>query len=292
MSRRYPPTRFPVSLFATPSPAHQDIFYTVPRAGHLLGGPDNHIQRTHFPGHELILCCGGRGWVRIDGRTHPVKSGDFVWINCHRPHEHAAVKDDPWEVLWIRVEGPRLEQICQILAVATTPVFGGFDRRSAGVLYRQIFKQMAGEGPNAPALVHALVARLIALAFCARQRTPGPPVVVPRVLARPVERIRLFYFERHTVAGLAKLAGMSTTHFARVFKATFGTSPIDWLRRERISQAKRRLVETTAAIKEIAEQVGYADRYFFSKDFKQHTGLTPRQFRQREGGDWRRPEPG
>jgi AraC-like DNA-binding protein len=89
------------------------------------------------------------------------------------------------------------------------------------------------------------------------------------------------------VAGLAQLAGMSPTHFARVFKATFGTSPIDWLRRERISQAKRRLAETTAAIKEVAEQVGYGDRYFFSKDFRQHTGLSPRQFRQRERAEWR-----
>lgn len=108
---------------------------------------------------------------------------------------------------------------------------------------------MGGNAPEAPALIHARVAQLVALAFCARQRQPGPDVVVPAVLSKPVDRMRLFYFERHTVAGLAQLAGMSPTHFARVFKATFGISPIDWLRRERISQAKRRLVETTAAIR-------------------------------------------
>ena len=111
---------------------------------------------------------------------------------------------------------------------------------------------------------------------------PEAPALTHAALSRPVERMKLFYFEPHTVAALAKLAGMSPTHFARIFKATFGTSPIDWLRRERISQAKRRLAETAASIKEIAEQTGYRDRYFFSKDFKQHTGLTPREFRQRE----------
>jgi AraC-like DNA-binding protein len=81
---------------------------------------------------------------------------------------------------------------------------------------------------------------------------------------------------------LARLAGLSPTHFSRVFKTSFGTSPIDWLRRERISQAKRRLADTADDIKEIAEQVGYSDRYFFSKDFKKHTGFTPSQFRARE----------
>jgi AraC-like DNA-binding protein len=75
---------------------------------------------------------------------------------------------------------------------------------------------------------------------------------------------------------------MSASHFSRIFKAAFGTSPIDWLRRERISQAKRRLVETTDAIKEIAEQTGYSDRFFFSKDFRRLTGHTPREFRRRE----------
>jgi AraC-like DNA-binding protein len=226
--------------------------------------------------------------VRIAGRIHLVKPGEFVWINCHRPHEHGADQSKPWSVYWIRTEGPRLEQMCAILSVTANPVFAGFDHREAGRVYRQIFRELASDAPEAPALIHALVARLLALAFCARQRHPGPHPVIPPALSKPVERIRFAYFERHTVAELARLAGMSATHFARLFKATFGTSPIDWLRRERISQAKRRLVETTAAIKEIAEQVGYADRYFFSKDFKQHTGLTPRQFRQREGAVARR----
>jgi AraC-like DNA-binding protein len=74
-----------------------------------------------------------------------------------------------------------------------------------------------------------------------------------------------FYFQKHRVAGLAALCGMSESHFTRLFRAAFGTTPIDWLRRERISQAKRRLAETRDAIKEIATQVGYGDHYFSAR---------------------------
>ncbi len=77
---------------------------------------------------------------------------------------------------------------------------------------------------------------------------------------------------------------MSSSHFTRLFRRAFGTSPVDWLRRERISQAKRRLVETTIPIEWVAEQVGYQDRFFFSKDFKKLTGMTPREYRKREAG--------
>lgn len=281
MTVRTTENRFLISLYATPSPLHQDVFYTVPRAGHLIAGPEHHIRRDHFPGHELILCLRGSGWARIAGRTHRVKRSEFVWINCHRPHEHGADRSDPWEVYWIRIEGPRLERMCNILSVAANPVFTGFDRAGAEPLFREIFGLIAGNAPEATALIHAAVGRLIALAFCARCQPETTPFIPPE-LSQAVERMKLFYFERHTVAELAKAGGLSPTHFARTFRATFGTSPIDWLRRERISQAKRRLAETAASIKEIAEQVGYRDRYFFSKDFKQHTGLTPRQFRQRE----------
>jgi len=276
-------SHFPVSLFATPSPQHQDVFYTVPRAGHLVGGANHHIQRDHFPGHELILCLCGSGWVRVAGRVHPVNAGQFVWINCHHPHEHGADRREPWEVYWIRVEGPKLAQMCEILSVASAPVFTDFNAGSAAAIYGELFDLIPSDQPEAPALTHAAIARLIALAFCARQRQPGTTEpAVPLVLQKAVERMKLFYFERHRVDDLAALAGMSASHFSRVFKAAFGTSPIDWLRRERISQAKRRLAETDDAIKEIAGQVGYADRFFFSKDFKQLAGLTPREFRDRE----------
>jgi len=281
MPARSPENQFPVSLYATPNPVHQEVFYTVPRAGHLVAGPKHHIQREHFPGHELILCLRGSGWVRVAGRTSRVKRGDFVWINCHRPHEHGAIKSDPWEVYWVRIEGPRLEQMCNILATTANPVFAGFDREAAMPIFQDLFALIPSNAPEAPALIHAAVARLVALAFCARCQPEATPMVPP-ALSKAVERMRLFYFERHAVKDLAALSGMSPTHFARTFKAAFGTSPIDWLRRERISQAKRRLAETGASIKEIAAQVGYTDRYFFSKDFKQHTGITPRAFRQRE----------
>jgi AraC-like DNA-binding protein len=173
--------------------------------------------------------------------------------------------------------------MCELLAISEAPVFQNIGAESARPLYEEIFALIAGEEPEAPAMIHAAAARLIALAFAARARQPGPRVSeAPPVLRKALERMKLFYFERLRVADLAALSGMSESHFSRVFKAAFGASPIDWLRRERISQAKRRLAETRDAIKEIATQVGYSDRYFFSKDFKRIAGVSPRVFRAQE----------
>lgn len=275
--------RFPISLFATPQPLHQELFYTVLRAGHLIAGPEHHIQRDHFPGHEMILCLRGNGWVRIAGRTHPVNPGQFVWINCHRPHEHGAVPENPWEVYWIRAEGPKLTRLGEVLDVAKAPVFSEFDTATAAGLFEELFRHVAVESPEAPALIHAAVARLVALMYCARQQQqPASEPAIPPALSKAVAHMKQAYFERLRVADLARLSGMSVSHFNRVFRRALDTSPIDWLRNERIRQAQRRLVETTDSIQSIAEQVGYSDRFFFSKDFKRQTGMTPRQFREGE----------
>lgn len=276
------PTTLAVSLFATPSALHTEIFYTVVRAGHLLAGPDHHIQRDHYPGHEIILCLRGCGFTTVGARRHQVRAKQLVWTHCHRPHEHGALASDPWELFWIRIEGPRLDRIAEVLNVAEAPVFVGFDFPQAVSLYREIFALVTAERAEAPALIHATLARLIALLFTCRQGQALAEPQSPPALQRALEQMKLFYFKKQRVAELAKLCGMSESHFTRLFRSAFGTSPIDWLRRERINQAKRRLVETTDAIKEIAAQTGYGDHYFFSKDFKQFTGVPPREYRRRE----------
>jgi AraC-like DNA-binding protein len=281
MSHAPTTTRFVVSLFDTPNASHQEVFYTVPRAGHLVGGADHHVQRDHFPGHELIWCLKGKGWIQLQGKVHGVTAGELAWINCSKPHSHWADRADPWEVYWIRIEGPRLESLSRMLGTEVNPVFSGCPSDAPSV-YPEVFNWMKSPTPESPALIHVAVARLVAAAFCARASSGEPLKAAPPALRKALEWMRLFYFQTARVRQLAEMSGLSPSHFNRLFKRAFGTSPIDWLRRERVSQAKRRLVETRETIKQIAEQVGYADRFFFSKDFKRYTGTTPGEFRARE----------
>jgi AraC-like DNA-binding protein len=181
----------------------------------------------------------------------------------------------------VGVEGPRLTRTADLLGVEQAPVFTGLVLDDVDLIYRTVFRLMEKGGADAPALIHAEATRLVALAFAARHRTT-PTQSIPLALQPAVKQLMLFFFERHQVAALARLCDMSASHFTRTFRAAFGTSPIDWLRRRRITEAQRLLVESDDAIKRIAEQVGYGDRFFFSRDFKKLTGQTPRQFRERE----------
>ncbi|WP_105429709.1 MULTISPECIES: GlxA family transcriptional regulator [Neorhizobium] len=76
-------------------------------------------------------------------------------------------------------------------------------------------------------------------------------------------------------------AGLTERTFKRRFTAAAGVSPIAYVQRLRIEEAKRRLEGTEASIDEISWQVGYEEPAFFRRLFKRVTGLAPGGYRRR-----------
>ncbi|WP_323752050.1 DNA-binding response regulator [Marinobacter sp.] len=79
---------------------------------------------------------------------------------------------------------------------------------------------------------------------------------------------------------LEKLTGTNSKHLNAAFKACSGTTVYEYLREERMKEAKGLLKKTHLAIQDISHQVGYTDSGNFSTAFKERYGLTPREFRQ------------
>ncbi len=69
--------------------------------------------------------------------------------------------------------------------------------------------------------------------------------------------------------------------FKRRFAAATGLSPLVYVQRLRIEDAKRRLERTDAPVDEIGWRVGYEDGAFFRRLFKRTTGLAPGAYRKR-----------
>lgn len=76
----------------------------------------------------------------------------------------------------------------------------------------------------------------------------------------------------------SRLAGRT---FKRRFAAATGLTPIAYVQRLRIEDAKRRLERTEAPVEEIGWRVGYEDSAFFRRLFKRTTGLAPGAYRKR-----------
>jgi AraC family transcriptional regulator len=89
------------------------------------------------------------------------------------------------------------------------------------------------------------------------------------------------------VSELAASVSVSPDHFSRLFRATIGISPGEFIIEARLKAAKRLLLLSSHPVARIAELCGYNTPQFFCRQFRQRTGLTPARFRkadrQREG---------
>lgn len=87
-----------------------------------------------------------------------------------------------------------------------------------------------------------------------------------------------------TVENLARRAGMSPRHFARLFAQRMGTSPAAYVRRLRVEQARSRIEGGAMRAKQVARECGFADEQSLRRAFRQVLGVTPADYRLRFGG--------
>jgi AraC-like DNA-binding protein len=86
--------------------------------------------------------------------------------------------------------------------------------------------------------------------------------------------------ESWTVAGLAKLAGVSRSVFAARFNQLLGEAPLAYVARWRIQLGARLLETTDDSVLQIAQKVGYESEAAFNRAFKREFELPPARYRR------------
>ena len=85
------------------------------------------------------------------------------------------------------------------------------------------------------------------------------------------------------VGAMAARAELSVAHTARRIRQLTGSSPRQFVIRARVERARRLMEESSLTLQQIADSLGYTDIYFFHRQFKTVTGLTPGQWRRQVG---------
>jgi AraC family transcriptional regulator len=102
------------------------------------------------------------------------------------------------------------------------------------------------------------------------------------------QRIVTAYLEEHLseqvpVAKLARLARLSTFHFCRAFKQSFGLPPHRYHTNQRIEQAKVMLAARKHSVTEVGLTLGYSETSSFTAVFRKITGQTPSSYHRNFG---------
>lgn len=114
-----------------------------------------------------------------------------------------------------------------------------------------------------------------------RVAAPKQGMLPMRRILPAIEHLNDNFTSKPDLPKLVKLSGLSRTHFFRMFKNQTGTTPIEYVKRQRLREALLLLQESDLTVAEIADKTGWQDPFYFSKIFKSEIGAPPSAYRLR-----------
>lgn len=103
---------------------------------------------------------------------------------------------------------------------------------------------------------------------------------VQRQLMNVIQYIHTFYDNKISIQSLAQSTGYSPSHFGRIFKASIGKTPDEYIIKYRLYKACEMLSQTDKSVLEVALSCGFSDVSYFIKTFKKRYGCTPHQYKK------------
>lgn len=267
----------------------RSMWWYVHDGAHWKCDPAYGCKRTSYPGFQFMFMVAGSGTGGYQGKAWSAKKGAVVLMDLRQPHWYWAAADDPWEMYWLRFDGPGIAAIVDnILDAAGSPVIPYGSEKAVRGDFDALFSIMKRRPPAYDAWVCHYLSALLANVMEGLQRMNVLPDSTlenaPAGIAAALDFLRAQHARTISLDELAREARMSLFHFTRRFKESTGFTPMEYLEKYRISRAQDLVLSRSQMrLKEIAGAVGYDDPAYFSRIFRKRTGVSPREYRRTMG---------
>jgi AraC-like DNA-binding protein len=243
----------------------------------------------------VIVCVDGQGWCRLPSGWHEIEAGQALVIPAGVPHSYGAATGRPWTIWWLHLAGADVAELigsAQNGAVDASGSDGGAHPRHPVVQLGDVYQAVSliddvlrrmERDDSVRSLQAAAGAAWHLLALLAADQA-GPPSNRSDALRQAEQYLRDNIGSRVGVAELAALARLSPSHFAALFRRTTGFGVLQYQTRLRMARARELLDTTDLAITEIARALGYADPFYFSRQFRAVHGVTESEYRAQHKG--------
>ncbi|HEX4140480.1 MAG TPA: AraC family transcriptional regulator [Candidatus Methylacidiphilales bacterium] len=234
---------------------------------------------------ELWLVWKGRGWMRTRDRELELLPGFCALMRPGGIYDAGHDEANPLGVTYLHFDAwtgrPFSSSKAARLYRNWPEFFDVPDLHFYDSACRRIAQLFRHQPDVANALLRATLIDLLA-------SEPASDKAIAAVTAEQKKKIAQLVVSIHAASGplphvvdLAREMHWSPAHFSRVFKLVVQQSPRDFLLNLRLSRARHLLAETSLSVGEIADRLDYSDLFFFSRQFKAKTGLSPRKYRLR-----------
>jgi AraC-like DNA-binding protein len=252
-----------------------------------------------IPDCQLFYVISGEAELQLGPHTYRLRSGDYGFYGANSPHTLVTLSPAQYFSLHFHMDHDSPVPVhpaysihaCNEYELTREPTSYVLELHDGSLLtiphhfaipglesiHMRLVSEYQNEKPGHALLLRALLMEL--LTAIVRHLLRIQPVSHEKTKIEPA----LTAIEKHpevnwSVSQLAGLCGYHSVYFASLFGKITGTNPKHYLISERIRKAKYYLL-THEKMEAIAEKLGYSSIHYFSRNFKEQTGLTPTQFK-------------
>jgi AraC family transcriptional regulator of arabinose operon len=243
------------------------------------------VREKGCPEVIFIYCAEGSGWCEIAGRKHEVTKNQLLVIPVSTPHVYGAGKKAPWTIYWFHAVGLNVPIYLERLGVTkenpVVPLGGDVQLFS---LFEDVLEGLE-HGFTLTHLIYAAHSLTHLMGLILRHKDEfgyGETSVRERV-TKSIEFMKGHLREPLKVATLSALVNLSRSHYTTSFQRVTGYAPLSYLNHLRMQRAVQLLNTTDFPIKQISDQLGFSDQFYFSRAFSKMHNHSPSEHRRRYG---------
>lgn len=244
-------------------------------------GQEMHSHAEHA---ELMLVQEGAGAAVVDGRREELEAGDFVLCGAGEPHRYYAQGIAPLRGIscgFTHLLCRGMEENHFVAHHDPVVVHTGAGSRVLADILTVLERAAVDPGMQNEELCIYLSAAAVTTAL-QLHRTAAERAEQAHYSLGVRTRMYLdrHYLEPLTLDQLAQAMGVSKYHLDRVFLATVGCTPVQYITRRRMARAQTLLGSTRQSVQRIAAQCGYSNYNYFTALFRRTVGMTPGEYRK------------
>ncbi|MBF0245966.1 MAG: helix-turn-helix transcriptional regulator [Planctomycetes bacterium] len=235
------------------------------------------VFRPHGTGDYLFMLFHAPVRLSAGGSEGEVSAETLVLWPPGAGHDYGASGGD-WDHSWIHCNGERVREALRSAELPLDHPLTPSEPESFVRDLEKIYEELTGPHPDSIIAGNLLENTLRKLSR-GLGRPPQPGRCVPEAFLGLRQQLARHPQQIVCLADLARAVNLSVPHFSAQWKRHFQVSPIEDLIRMRIERAKYLLLDNNRRVCDIADAVGIADAFRFSKLFRQRVGLSPRAYR-------------
>ncbi|MDE7403730.1 MAG: AraC family transcriptional regulator, partial [Lachnospiraceae bacterium] len=244
--------------------------------------------RNHYLFH---LCLSGTGTLianntKGESITYQIKSGQGFMLFPHQICTYIADHDIPWEYAWVEFDGLRAKETVELAGFSLDQPIYRANRKDIAEIMKEELLYIVAHKEESP---FHLIGHLYLFIDGLVRSSASTQVNKGNSLRDFYIKEAFSFIEQNfqndiTVEDIAASCGLNRSYFGKIFHENTGKSPQEFLISYRMSKARELLKLTGLSIADIGNAVGYSNQLHFSRAFKNVYGISPRQWRNENGG--------